>query len=646
MTQHAFQTEVQQLLHLMIHSLYSEREIFLRELVSNASDACDKLRFASLTEADLMKGDDDLHVEIVPDEAAGTLVIRDTGIGMTEADAIEHLGTIAKSGTKAFLSTLPEDQAKQSHLIGQFGVGFYSAFMVADRIVVESRSARASSDQGVRWESTGDGTFKTETVPRARRGTEITLHLKDDAKEFLQQWRLRELIKKYSDYVAYPVRIPKYVSQDDLNKGVKAELEQVNAGQALWTRPKDQISDEQYAEFYKAACHQFDEPATRLHVTVEGTLSFTALLFIPGERPMDLFDRDHRGLSLYVRRVFVMDHCKDLLPEWLRFVRGVVDSDDLPLNVSREILQQQDSVQKLRKQLVKRILDHLTKLAKGDEKEQATFATIDRVFGAVLREGLVVEQDKELKEKIAKLVRWRSTWTRAQEPADDERVTGLDDYVARMKEDQKEIYVLTAPSLVAAKASPHLEGFVKKGYEVLLLVDSVDEWVTSHFTEFAGKPIRNIAKGDADAATDDEKKAIDEKQKEMGGFLEACKKALSDDVADVRLSARLTDSPCCLVAGEHGITPQMEELMRRMGRDVPAQKRILELNADHPLVARLRSEQESGAPAFADHLAILRDQALLAEGSRVPDAAAFAKRVQDLLLGSMPPAGKASAAGG
>jgi molecular chaperone HtpG len=363
MTQHAFQTEVQQLLHLMIHSLYSEREIFLRELISNASDACDRLRFQGLTNADLKLGDEALGVEVTADKEAMTLTIRDNGIGLTMAEAVEHLGTIAKSGTKAFLSNLPSDQARQSHLIGQFGVGFYSAFMVADRVTVESRSATVSSDEGVRWESIGDGTFSTEVVTRAARGTTVTLHLKSDAKDFAEQWKVRELIKKYSDYVAYPIRMTKYVSEEDVKKGVKPELEQVNEGQALWTRPKDEITDEQYQAFYKAACHQWDEPATRLHVTVEGTLSFTALLFVPSEKPIDLFNRDHRGLSLYVRRVFIMDDCRDILPDYLRFVRGVIDSDDLPLNVSREILQQQDAVPKLRKQLVKKILDHLLKLA-------------------------------------------------------------------------------------------------------------------------------------------------------------------------------------------------------------------------------------------------------------------------------------------
>jgi molecular chaperone HtpG len=635
MTQHAFQTEVQQLLHLMIHSLYSEREIFLRELISNASDACDKLRFQALTRAELLRGDEELRVDVLPDEEHRTLVIQDNGVGMTEAETVEHLGTIAKSGTKAFLQSLGQEQVKNANLIGQFGVGFYSAFMVAERIVVESRGAGASADQGVRWESTGDGTFATETITRAQRGTTITLHLKEDATEFAASWKLRELIKKYSDYVAYPVRLPKYLSEEEKKKGATSALEQVNAGQALWTRPKDQITEEQYREFYTSACHQHDEPATRLHFTIEGTLSFTALLFVPSQKPLDLFDRDRRGLALYVRRVFVMDDCRDLLPEYLRFVRGVVDSDDLPLNVSREILQQQDTVAKLKKQLVKRILDHLLKLAQsGDEAEQKSFTAIEAAFGAILREGVV--SDRENQERIARLIRWRSTHTLAQGP---EAKTGLEDYVRRMPEGQKAIYVLGAPSLEAARSSPHLEGFAKKGYEVLFLVDQVDEWVVSHFHEFDKRPLHNVAKGAADLASDEDRKALEEKQKQLGGFLGFAKESLGDEVAEVRLTDRLTDSPCCLVGEEHSISPQMEELMRRLGQDVPRQKRILELNPAHPLVERLQAAHASGGDAerLKRQVRLLRDQAVLAEGGRPADPAAFAKAVQELMLATIPP---------
>ena len=624
MTTHAFQTEVQQLLHLMIHSLYSDREIFLRELISNASDACDKLRFKALTDTDLMKGDDRLQIDITADAEGKTLVLTDTGIGLTEAEAIEHLGTIAKSGTKQFLQAMGE-AGKSSNLIGQFGVGFYSAFMVADRIVVESRSATVDGDHAVRWESTGDGRFATEVITRAQRGTTVTLHLKDDAKEFTETWKLRELVKKYSDFVSYPVLLPKYVSEEDAKKGVTAEPEQVNAGKALWTRSKDEIQDSEYTEFYKAACKQWDEPATRLHVTVEGTLSFTALLFIPSEKPFDLFDRDRRGLSLYVRRVFIMDDCKDLLPEYLRFVRGVVDSDDLPLNVSREILQQQDTVQKLRKQLVKRILDHLTKLANSSEDaDKAIFAKIDAAFGTVLREGLV--NDFENKEKVQKLVRYASTKT------EGDAKTGLEAYVGRMSAEQKDIYYATAASIAAAKTSPHLEGFAKRGFEVLFLVDPVDEWVAQHVTEFDGKKLVSVAKGVEALGSDEEKKALEEKSKELGGFIAFVKDSLGDEVKEVRLSNRLTDSPCCLVSEEHSASPQMEELMRKMGQDVPKSARILELNAGHPLVGKLQALQVSDQTQAASYVRVLRDQAILAEGGRIADPAAFAKQVQDLLL--------------
>jgi molecular chaperone HtpG len=638
MTQHAFQTEVTQLLHLMIHSLYSEREIFLRELVSNASDACDKLRFQALTRPELTAGDSDLRVEITADPEAKTLTIRDNGIGLTEGEAIEHLGTIAKSGTKAFLQKLGEDQVKDANLIGQFGVGFYSAFMVADRVVVESRSALASSDAAVRWESSGDGNFSTETIARAQRGTTVTLHLKDDAKDFAQTWRLRELIKKYSDYVTYPIKLPKYVSDEDKKKGVTAELEQVNAGQPLWTRPKDDITDEQYTAFYKAACKMYDEPATRLHFTVEGTMSFTALLFFPGQRPMDLFDRDRKGLHLYVRRVFVMDDCKDLLPEYLRFVRGIVDSDDLPLNVSREILQQQDTVTKLRKQLVKRILDHLLKLASSnDDQDKQAFSAVDGNFGAVLREGLVIDHDN--KDRLARLARYRSTWTTGT-PAEGEtrpETTGLEDYVRRMPAGQEKIWFVQAGSLEAAKSSPHLEGFKKKGWEVLFFADPVDEWVVSHLTEFDKRPLMSVVSGATDLADEAEKKALEEKAKSYEGFLGFCKESLGEGVAEVRLTSRLTDSPCCLVTDSDGMSPQIEEMMRRMGQPVPPRKRTLELNAGHPLVERLQAlhSADAGDSRLGTYLSVLRDQALLAEGGKLDDAAGFARKVQELMASAV-----------
>ncbi len=645
MTSHAFQTEVQQLLHLMIHSLYSEREIFLRELVSNASDACDKLRFRALTEASLLRSEESLQVEILPDETAHTLVIRDNGVGLTEAEAIEHLGTIAKSGTKAFLQSIKDDESrKQANLIGQFGVGFYSAFMIADKVVVESRAAGVPSEQGVRWESTGDGTFATETITKAQRGTVVTLHLKDDAKEFAQRWRVESLIKKYSDYLAYPVLLPKYLSDEDKKKqpeGATAELEQVNAGKALWTRPKDQITDEQYAEFYKAQCKLWDAPATRLHVTVEGTLSFTALLFVPTDKPMDLFERERKGIALYVRRVFVMDDCKDLLPEYLRFVRGVVDSDDLPLNVSREILQQQDAVQKLRKQLTKRILDHLLKLAQStDAKEKETFQAIDAAFGPVLREAMVTEWDKDLKDKVARLVRWASTWTSSPAAEGEEARpvrTGLEDYVRRMPSGQAAIYFVVAPSLESAKAHPAVEGFTKRGFEVLFLADPVDEWVAKELHEFDGRKLADIARADSDPSSADEKKKLEEDSKTYGDFLTFCQTSLGDGVGEVRLSSRLAGAPCVLVGDGNAASSQMEEMMRRMGREVPKPKRTLELNPNHPLVQRLREHHVSKADdaQLPGWIATLRDQAVLAEGGRIADPAAFASRVQALLLAAV-----------
>ncbi len=646
MTQtHAFQTEVQQLLHLMIHSLYSEREIFLRELVSNASDACDKLRFQALTETDLLSGDSELAVTVVGDPEAMTLTITDNGLGMTEDEAKEHLGTIAKSGTKAFLQSLDAAKVKDTNLIGQFGVGFYSAFMVAERIVVESRAARVGAEQAMRWESRGDGTYTTEAISRPQRGTTITLHLKDDAKEFTEGWRIRALVKKYSDYVSYPIRSPKYLSEDDQKAGKTADLEQINAGAPLWTRPKDEITDEQYKAFYQAACRQWDEPATRLHVAVEGTLAFTTLLFIPSERPFDMFDRDRKGLSLYVRRVFIMDDCTDLLPEYLRFVRGIVDSDDLPLNVSREMLQQQDVVPKLRKQLVKRILDHLNKLAEGDDADKAAFAKIDAAFGAILREGLVSEHDSDLKAKVAKLVRFRSTWTQAQEPADDARRTSFADYIARMQDGQKGIYYVTAPTLAAAISAPQIEGFRAKDIEVLLLTEPVDEWIVGQYTKHGEHELISVAKGESDLADADAKQRLEEQSKAAEGFLGAAKEALADNVETVRFTARLKDSPCCLVGNEHQPSPWMEELLRRSGQNPPASKRSLELNPDHPLIQRLQALHGAGKGDDVKRwLGVLRDQAVVAEGGRLADASAFAKSIQDLLLNAVPPT-SASAGG-
>ncbi|MFW5751198.1 MAG: molecular chaperone HtpG [Planctomycetota bacterium] len=636
MAEYAFQTEVQQLLHLMIHSLYSEREIFLRELVSNASDACDKLRFESLTDKELTGADERLQVRLIPDQEARTLTIEDTGIGLTQDEAVSQLGTIAKSGTREFVEAVSaKDQGTDelAGLIGQFGVGFYSAFMVSDKIVVESRSARASSDAGVRWESTGDGSFTTEVIPRPQRGTAITLHLKDDAEEFLDRWRLRSLIKKYSDYVTYPVELPKEKGEDDTDD-VACEFEQINEGKALWTRPRDEITAEQYKEFYQGACKQWDDPATHLHFGVEGTLAFTALLFVPSQRPMDLFDQQHRGLSLYVRRVFIMDDCRELLPEYLRFVRGVVDSDDLPLNVSRQMLQQEDVVRRLRKSLVKKILDHLDRLARSDEsEEQEVFALIERNFGPILREGLVNDFDN--RERLLKLVRLRSTWTLEQEGGDDDTAplkTSFAEYIERMGEDQDAIYYLTAPGIAAARTAPQLEGFKRKGWEVLFLIDPVDEWVVTHLHEVMDKPFTSVSKGAVDLGGEEDKQELEQLSEEHKGFLEACAGHL-DDVGEVRLTRRLTDSPCCLVLPEHAMSEAMTEMMRRMGQPVPEVKRILELNPDHELVRKLRGiyEADAGDERLPHHLRLLRDQAVLAEGGRIEDPAGFARAVQEML---------------
>ncbi|MCS6970185.1 MAG: molecular chaperone HtpG [Planctomycetota bacterium] len=619
MATHQFQTEVQQLLHLVIHSLYSDRAIFLRELISNASDACDRLRFLSLTEPQLSAGDSDYRIEVVADREARTLTIRDNGIGMSEAEAIEHLGTIAKSGTKAFLASLAEDARKQAQLIGQFGVGFYSAFMVAERVVVESRSARLGSDEGVRWESRGDGSFTTERIARAARGTSVILHLKDDAEEFLDEARLRELIVRWSDYVPYPIRMPK--------GGKGGEWEQVNSGVPLWTKPKETISEDDYRKFYHSACRLYDTPATRIHATVEGRLSYTTLLFIPSEKPLDLFDRERRGVALYVRRVFITDDCRTLLPEWLRFVRGIVDSDDLPLNVSRELVQQQAVVEQLRKQLTKRILDHLLKLAQSSEEtERQAWQKIDAAFGMVLREGIVT--DPEQRDRLARLARWRSTWTEAEAGRPP---TGLEDYIRRAPERQREIYYVLAPSLEAARANPAIEGFVKAGREVLFLVDPVDEFVVQHLSEFDGRRLVNAAHGAADLLEGEGKRALEQKAKELAPFLSFAKERLGD-VSEVRLSARLADSPACIVSEGYAISPQMEAMLKRLGQPVPAQQRVLELNPEHPLVQQLaalhaqRHEQQA-----VEILAALRDTALLAAGLPVPDPAAAARRLQALL---------------
>ncbi|HEY0707443.1 MAG TPA: molecular chaperone HtpG [Polyangia bacterium] len=664
-----FQAEVKQLLNLMVHSLYSDREVFLRELIANASDACDKLRFEALTQPDLMSGEEPLQIRLAYDKPAGTLTIEDNGIGMTAAEAKQHLGTIAHSGTKLFAEKLAASKnaagassgtnagANAGTMIGQFGVGFYSSFMVADKVTVITR--KAGNAEAVSWQSTGDGRFELGPAEKATHGTQITLHLKEDAKEFAEDARLRHLVKKFSDFVSYPVLLPKTKDQNDDESGASSPetsaapdaaptaFEQVNAGRPLWTQPREGITDEQYRAFYQATCKMWDEPASHLHFTVEGTLEFTALLFFPSTKPYDLFDRAQRGLNLYVRRVFVMDDCKDLLPEYLRFVRGVVDSSDLPLNVSREILQQQDTVRKLRRILVKRILDHLTKLADSeDAKEQKAFAVIDEQFGPILREGAI--SDGENRERIALLGRFHSSFTEAQAKTSDKtsddgetatsNKTGFAAYIKRMPADQKAIYFITAPSVVAAAASPHVEGFLKRGYEVLYLTDPVDEWVTDRLPQVDGKPLVSVAKGAADLGDETEKKDIAEKAEAFAPFLKYAKEALGDGIKEVRLSARLTDSACCLVADKYGMTSQMEELLRKMGQAPPPQERVLELNPEHAVVKKLRAlhAEKQDSDELRDHVRILRDQALLSEGAKLPDPANFVRRVQRLMEQALP----------
>ena len=634
MSKHQFQAEVQQLLNLMIHSLYSEGEIFLRELVSNASDACDKLRFQSLTDTELIKGDEDLHIDVSFDKDANTVTITDNGIGLSMDEAQNNLGTIAKSGTKEFLSSVEDGQQDDlKSLIGQFGVGFYSSFIVADRVVVESRSARVSSDEGVRWESSGDGSFEVESISRPQRGTSITLHLRDNSTEYADAFRLRGLIKKYSNFISYPIFMDKTLSEEEEKEGKAVEAEQINESKALWTKSKSDVSEEEYKEFYKTACKQWDEPATWVHFNVEGTLTFSALLYIPGSKPFDMFDNNKGGLSLYVRRVFIMDQCEDLLPEYLRFVKGVVDSDDLPLNVSREILQQQGTVAKLQKQLVKRVLDHIRKLSVSKkEEERKIFDTINEHFGSVLREGIV--RDFENKDKIAGLARFQSSWTTEQEhDGEFALVTGLDDYIERMAEGQEKIYIITAANLAAAKGSPHIEGYLNKGYEVLYLCDPVDEWVAQHLTEYKDKQIVNINSGSDDLSTDEEKEELEKLSESYKPFMEFAQGCLGDDIKEVRLSKRLTDSPCCIVNDANAMTSQMEEILRRSGQAIPPQQRILEINPEHSIVKKLYDiyDDDARKEHVGDYFQILRDQALLADGSPIKDTAAFAKRIQNLM---------------
>ncbi len=630
-----FQTEVKQLLHLMIHSLYSNKEIFLRELISNASDAEDKLRFEALSNADLYESDPNLKVRIEFDKEARTLTIADNGIGMSRDEVIENLGTIAKSGTAEFLQHLTGDQKKDSQLIGQFGVGFYSSFIVADKVTVETRRAGAPVEQGVRWESAGEGEFDLETIEKADRGTRITLHLKAECEEFADGYRLRALVRKYSDHISVPVEMlkeemapppsPEGEEKKDAETADKApEYESVNAATALWTCPRNELKDEEYTEFYKHVSHDFEDPLSWSHNKVEGKLEYTSLLYIPKRAPFDLWNRDApRGLKLYVQRVFIMDDAQQFLPLYLRFVKGIVDSNDLSLNVSREILQNDPQIDKMRSALTKRVLDMLGKIAKNKPEDYTVFW---KEFGQVIKEGPA--EDHANKEQIAKLMRFASTHDDAEEPTHS-----LVDYIGRMQEGQDKIYYVVADSFNTAKHSPHIEVFRKKGIEVLLLSERIDDWLMSHLMEFDGKQFQDVTKGELDLGKvedEEEKKKQEETAEQFKDLMERVKKALEEKVEDVRVTHRLTESPACLVVGEHDMGAQMRRIMEAAGQSMPASKPTLELNPEHPLVEKLNNE--SGAERFDDLASIIFEQALLAEGGQLDDPAAYVKRLNKLLL--------------
>lgn len=622
-----FQAEVKQLLHLMIHSLYSNREIFLRELISNASDACDKLRFEALDKAELFEGDGELKIRIRFDAEAKTVTVSDNGIGMSREEVITNLGTIAKSGTKEFFGQLTGDQKKDAHLIGQFGVGFYSAFIVADRVTVRTRRAGLASTDGVQWECamTGDtaGEYQVEPIDKADRGTEITLHLREGQEDLLSGWKLRELVRKYSDHIVQPIVMTKEQWDEEQGKQVPTDEEEtVNQANALWARPRNEITDDEYKAFYKHVGHDFQEPLAWTHAKVEGRHEYTQLLYIPGNAPFDLWDRNARhGIKLYVRRVFIMDDAEKLMPMYLRFVRGVVDSSDLPLNVSREILQESKDIDTLRAGCTKKVLGLLEDMAKNDAEKYTTFW---KAFGNVLKEG--VGEDSANREKIAGLLRFASTHADTAE-----QVVTLADYIGRMKEGQEKIYYVTAETFNAAKNSPHLEVFRKKGIEVLLLSDRVDEWVIGYLTEFDGKALQSVAKGGVDlGALEDEaeKKEVEKLADEYKDLLERVKTSLGERVKDVRVTHRLTDSPACLVADEHDMGMNLARILKAAGQEAPSSKPILELNPTHPAVQRLNTE----ATHFDDWAAVLFDQALLAEGGTLDDPATFVKRTNALML--------------
>ena len=617
-----FQSEVKQLLHLMIHSLYSNKEIFLRELISNASDAADKLRFRALSAPELYAGDGDLRVRVSTDKEKRTLTISDNGIGMSRDEVIDNLGTIAKSGTKAFLESMGSDQVKDSQLIGQFGVGFYSAFIVADKVTVRTRAAGANADQGVYWESAGEGDYTIADITKDDRGTEITLHLRDGEDEFLDDWRVRSVISKYSDHIALPVEIESQTESEEEGGESTVSWEKINKAQALWTRSKSEVSDEEYNEFYKHISHDFTDPLSWSHNRVEGKQEYTSLLYIPARAPWDMWNRDHKhGLKLYVQRVFIMDDAEQFMPNYLRFVRGLIDSNDLPLNVSREILQDSRVTQNLRNALTKRVLQMLDKLAKDDAEKYQTFW---QQFGLVLKEGPA--EDGSNREAIAKLLRFATTQSDSSA-----QTVSLEDYVSRMVEGQDKIYYITADSYAAAKSSPHLELFRKKGIEVLLLSERIDEWMMSYLTEFDGKSFQSVSKADdtLDKLADEENDAQKEAQKALEPFVERVKTLLGERVKDVRFTYRLTDTPAIVVTDADEISTQMAKLFAAAGQQAPEVKYIFELNPEHALIKRAADVSDDAE--FGEWVELLLDQALLAERGTLDDPNLFIRRMNQLL---------------
>lgn len=617
-----FETEVNQLLDLMIHSLYSNKEIFLRELISNASDACDRLRFSAISDASLYEDDIELKIKISYDKENRSITISDNGIGMTRDEVIDHIGTIAKSGTRSFLDSMSGDEKDNAQLIGQFGVGFYSSFIVAEEVTLRTRKAGSASDQGVEWVSEGKGEYRIASLDKPGRGTEITLKLRAAEDEFLNDWKLRSIITSYSDHIDFPVVMDKTVEPQEEDGETTIEEETVNQASALWTRARSEITEDEYKEFYKHVAHDYEDPIDWNHSRVEGTNEYTSLLYIPARAPFDLYDREPRhGIKLYVQRVFIMEDNEKLLPRYLRFVRGLIDSNDLPLNVSREILQGSKVIDSIRSGSVKKVLGMLEKIAKNDPEKYQKFW---QEFGRVMKEGPA--EDAGNREKIGKLLRFATTAS-----GSEEQTVSLDDYLGRMQEGQDKIYYVAADTYAAAKNSPHLEIFRKKGIEVLLLSDRVDEWLTAHLMEYDGKRLQSVAKGELDLGTDEEsEKALEKKAKGAEKLLQRMKDALQDQVEDVRVTGRLTDSPACIVLNEQDMAMHMQRILKEAGHDLPSSKPILEINPDHPIVKKLKAEKSK--KKFADWSDILFDQALLAEGGQLDDPAGFVAKLNKMLV--------------